>query len=362
MRHGPRAVHRRAAGRVRVRARATSRWASSKRSGARAAERWGVAVGDRVAVEVFQSCRACGPCLAGAYRRCERHGMRDMYGFVPVATAPGLWGGYAEYQYLGPDSMLLPVPPELEPDRGDAVQPARRRHPVGRHRPGDAARRRRRRARPGRAGAVGMRSRQGGGRRVRDGDRRRSGRRRTAGAGAALRRRPRGGRRQCRPGQSPPRRDRRRRRRRRRRHREGTRGPRAGDRDRPCRRHHRHGRHPRLGRDPRLLARPHRLQGAAHPRRARRRRPRLPSRARPPGRRPLPVRRPAPPVRGPRRCRGASSARWPARATGRRPCTASSPPDPPAHDEERHRADEARPGAGRGHPRIPLCVVGDPGR
>jgi len=83
--------------------------------GPRAAERWGVAVGDRVAVEVFRSCRACTACRSGLYRRCERHGMRDMYGFVPVDTAPGLWGGYAEVQYLAPDSLLLPVPAALDP-------------------------------------------------------------------------------------------------------------------------------------------------------------------------------------------------------------------------------------------------------
>jgi alcohol dehydrogenase len=83
--------------------------------GAEASARWGVAVGDRVAVEVFQSCRSCPACSSGIYRRCERHGIGDMYGFIPVDTAPGLWGGYAEYQYLGPDSMLLPVPDGLDP-------------------------------------------------------------------------------------------------------------------------------------------------------------------------------------------------------------------------------------------------------
>jgi alcohol dehydrogenase len=83
--------------------------------GAHAAERWGVQVGDRVAVEVFQSCRACDECRAGRYRRCVRHGMRDMYGFVDVAKPPGLWGGYADFQYLGPDAMLLPLPPGLDP-------------------------------------------------------------------------------------------------------------------------------------------------------------------------------------------------------------------------------------------------------
>jgi alcohol dehydrogenase len=83
--------------------------------GPRAARRWGVGAGDRVAVEVFKSCRECAACLAGEYRRCERHGIGDMYGFIPVDRAPGLWGGYAEYQYLAPDSMVLLVPPELDP-------------------------------------------------------------------------------------------------------------------------------------------------------------------------------------------------------------------------------------------------------
>ena len=82
--------------------------------GTRAAERWGVRAGDRVAVEVFLSCRDCGPCRAGDSRRCVAHGLGDMYGLVPVDRPPGLWGGYAEYQYLAPDSMLLPVPPELD--------------------------------------------------------------------------------------------------------------------------------------------------------------------------------------------------------------------------------------------------------
>ena len=83
--------------------------------GPAAADRWGVSLGDRVAVEVFQSCRDCPPCRAGEYRRCVRHGLRDMYGFVPVERPPGLWGGYAEMQYLAPDTMLVPVPDGLDP-------------------------------------------------------------------------------------------------------------------------------------------------------------------------------------------------------------------------------------------------------
>ena len=83
--------------------------------GGRAARRWNVERGDRVAVEVFQSCRVCGPCAAGDYRRCLVHGIGDMYGFVPVDKKPGLWGGYARYQYLSPDTLLHRVPERLDP-------------------------------------------------------------------------------------------------------------------------------------------------------------------------------------------------------------------------------------------------------
>ena len=72
-------------------------------------------LGDRIAVEVFQSCRSCSACGEGEYRRCERHGLRDMYGFIGVDRPPGLWGGYATHQYLGPDSARAPCAPGLDP-------------------------------------------------------------------------------------------------------------------------------------------------------------------------------------------------------------------------------------------------------
>ncbi len=83
--------------------------------GSAAAERWGVQVGDRVAIEVFQSCRTCDFCRRGEYNRCESHGIQDMYGGVAISQAPSLWGGYAEYQYLAPDTMLHKVPENLDP-------------------------------------------------------------------------------------------------------------------------------------------------------------------------------------------------------------------------------------------------------
>ncbi len=80
-----------------------------------AAEAWGVTVGDRVAVECFQSCRTCDPCRAGAYRRCTTNGLRTAYGLSPLDLAPELSGGWAEHHWLGPDSMVLPVPDGLDP-------------------------------------------------------------------------------------------------------------------------------------------------------------------------------------------------------------------------------------------------------
>jgi alcohol dehydrogenase len=82
--------------------------------GRQAAARWGVEAGQRVAVEVFQSCRECAACRAGEYRRCVRHGLATMVGFTDADTPPGLGGGYATHLYLGPDAMLLPVPDELD--------------------------------------------------------------------------------------------------------------------------------------------------------------------------------------------------------------------------------------------------------
>lgn len=77
--------------------------------------RWGVSPGQRVAVEVFRSCRECDECRHGEYRRCVRNGLATMFGFVDIDIAPGLWGGYATHLHLPFDSMLLPIPDGLDP-------------------------------------------------------------------------------------------------------------------------------------------------------------------------------------------------------------------------------------------------------
>ena len=72
--------------------------------GDRAAERWGVQVGDRVALEVIVPCRACEDCLTGRYQFCPNR--KYGHGVTNVDTAPALWGGFAEYMYISPTSVL----------------------------------------------------------------------------------------------------------------------------------------------------------------------------------------------------------------------------------------------------------------
>jgi threonine dehydrogenase-like Zn-dependent dehydrogenase len=82
--------------------------------GGRAAERWGVAPGDRVAVEILRPCRACDYCLTGRYMSCPN---RDgAYGMTPLSREPGLWGGFGEYMYLHPWAILHKVDPDLAPE------------------------------------------------------------------------------------------------------------------------------------------------------------------------------------------------------------------------------------------------------
>jgi threonine dehydrogenase-like Zn-dependent dehydrogenase len=84
--------------------------------GERAAARWGIGVGERVAVEPHLSCGACRACLAGERTACEVGEHRDTnYGFMSVETVPGLWGGYAEYMYLDPRTVVHRVSPSLPP-------------------------------------------------------------------------------------------------------------------------------------------------------------------------------------------------------------------------------------------------------
>jgi threonine dehydrogenase-like Zn-dependent dehydrogenase len=79
--------------------------------GERAAARWGVRAGDRVALEILIPCRSCDLCLAGRYMSCpNRHGS---YGYSPLSRAPSLWGGFADYVYLHPNAILHKVSSDI---------------------------------------------------------------------------------------------------------------------------------------------------------------------------------------------------------------------------------------------------------
>ena len=88
--------------------------------GDRAAERWGVDVGTRVAVETMLSCHHCDNCLGGAYHLCEN---RKIYSYIPLSEAPGLWGGYAQYMFLHGNSVIHRVSAELAPEIGVIFNP-----------------------------------------------------------------------------------------------------------------------------------------------------------------------------------------------------------------------------------------------
>ena len=81
--------------------------------GDRAAARWGLEVGDRVAVETMLSCRFCARCLGGQYHLCRD---RRIYAYLPLTETPGLWGAYSQYMYLDPNSILHRMDPELPPE------------------------------------------------------------------------------------------------------------------------------------------------------------------------------------------------------------------------------------------------------
>ncbi len=75
--------------------------------GDRAARRWGVEVGDRVAVEVLLPCGHCSLCRSGSYQLCRGDGRGlSGYSYLPLSREPGLWGAYADFMYLDPRSIL----------------------------------------------------------------------------------------------------------------------------------------------------------------------------------------------------------------------------------------------------------------
>jgi threonine dehydrogenase-like Zn-dependent dehydrogenase len=91
--------------------------------GEQAAARWGVQPGDRVALEVIVPCRFCKHCLIGRYQACPNR--RYGHGVTPIDAEPALWGGFAEYLYLSPGTVVHKI------DRDLPVELAAMYNPLG---------------------------------------------------------------------------------------------------------------------------------------------------------------------------------------------------------------------------------------
>lgn len=86
-----------------------------------ASERWNVYVDDRVVVEECIPCGFCELCRSGNYAMCDGlHGTAGKrYGLIDVDRAPHLWGGFGNYMYLEPNSVVHriaeSIPAEIAP-------------------------------------------------------------------------------------------------------------------------------------------------------------------------------------------------------------------------------------------------------
>lgn len=85
-----------------------------------AAARWRVGEGDLVVVDEVLRCMRCRACSIGN-PGCT--GMR-LYGLtITTAEPPALWGGYADYMYLHPNTVLHRVPPGVSAEQAAAFVP-----------------------------------------------------------------------------------------------------------------------------------------------------------------------------------------------------------------------------------------------
>ena len=80
-----------------------------------AANRWGIAVGDRVVAEQIVPCWKCRYCVNGEYWMCAPH---DMFGFKRRTP-----GGMAEYMVYNKDALVYKISSDLPPAHAAFTEP-----------------------------------------------------------------------------------------------------------------------------------------------------------------------------------------------------------------------------------------------